>query len=37
MKARDVLEKSVIKEELKRNRNKGLDLDEELVKTYETY
>lgn len=35
--ARQVHEKSVIKDELIKNRNQGMDLDEELVKTYETY
>ena len=36
-KAREVLEKSVIIEEINRNKNEGLDLDEELVRTYEAF
>lgn len=37
VKAKLLLEKSIIREEMKKNRNEGLDLDEELVKTYETF
>ena len=32
-----MLEKSVIIEEINRNKNEGLDLDEELVRTYEAF
>ena len=37
VKAKLLLEKSIIREKMKKNRNEGLDLDEELVKTYETF